>query len=114
MAARRGHAIREALDEQTGLELVSIEPFGEESSGGSTPLQIEGRRAESGHQEKLFGKLYSQGHLRADRWYKRTRPILYGELEDEVGFESVRRLVEHEEHMIGIIRGAAGGRRAPP
>ena len=103
---RREDAIREALDEQTGLELLSIEPFGEESSGGSTPLQIEVRRTESGHQEKLFGKLYSQGHLRADRWYKRTRTILYGELEDEVGFESVRRLVEYEDYMLRIMREA--------
>ena len=103
---RREQAIKDALDEQTGLELVSIEPFGEESSGGSTPLKIEVRRTESGHSETLFGKLYSAGHLRADRWYKRTRTILYGELEDEVAFESVRRLVEYEDYILRIMREA--------
>ncbi len=103
---RREEAIKDALDEQTGLELVSIEPFGEESSGGSTPLKIEVRRTGSGHSETLFGKLYSAGHLRADRWYKRTRTILYGELEDEVAFESVRRLVEYEDYILRIMREA--------
>ena len=64
------------------------------------------RRAESGHPETLFGKLYSAGHLRADRWYKRARTILYGELEDEVAFESVRRLVEYEDYILRIMREA--------
>ena len=103
---RREQSIREALDEQAGLELVSIEPFGEEASGGSTPLRVEVRRTRHGRQETLFGKLYSQDHLRADRWYKRMRTILYGELEDEVAFESVRRLVEYEDYMLRIMREA--------
>ncbi len=103
---RREDAIREALDEQAGLELLSIEPFGEESSGGSTPLKIGVRRAEDGRRETLFGKLYSAGHLRADRWYKRMRTIQYGELEDEVAFESVRRLVEYEDYMLRVFREA--------
>jgi membrane-associated phospholipid phosphatase/tRNA A-37 threonylcarbamoyl transferase component Bud32 len=103
---RREDAIRDGLDEQAGLELVSVEPFGEEASGGSTPLKIEVRRSNDGRTEKLFGKLYSAGHLRADRWYKRTRTILYGELEDEVAFESVRRLVEYEDYMLRVMREA--------
>ena len=103
---RREEAIREALDEQAGLELVTVEPFGEEGSGGSTPLRLEVRRAEDGHTETLFGKLYSAGHLRADRWYKLSRTILYGELEDEVAFESVRRLVEYEDYMLRVMREA--------
>ena len=32
-------------------------------------------------------------HVRADRWYKLGRTILYGRLEDEAPFQSVRRLV---------------------
>jgi len=28
-------------------------------------------------------KLYTKGHVRADRWYKLWRRILYGSLEDE-------------------------------
>ena len=31
----------------------------------------------------LFGKLYAMSHVRADRWYKLGRTILYGRLEDE-------------------------------
>jgi membrane-associated phospholipid phosphatase/tRNA A-37 threonylcarbamoyl transferase component Bud32 len=103
---RREEAMRAALDEQAGLELLSIEPFGEEASGGSTPLKLEVRRTRDGHREILFAKLYSAGHLRADRWYKRTRTILYGELEDEVAFESVRRLVEYEDYMLRVMREA--------
>jgi len=32
-------------------------------------------------------------HVRADRWYKLGRTILYGTLEDEKAYSSVRRLV---------------------
>jgi hypothetical protein len=103
---RREEAMRGVLDEQAGLELLSVEPFGEEASGGSTPLKLEVRRTKDGHRETLFAKLYSAGHLRADRWYKRTRTILYGELEDEVAFESVRRLVEYEDYMLRVMREA--------
>ena len=103
---RREQALRDALVEQAGLELVSVEPFGEESSGGSTPLKLEVRRESDDHRETLFAKLYSASHLRADRWYKRTRTILYGELEDEVAFESVRRLVEYEDYMLRVFRDA--------
>jgi membrane-associated phospholipid phosphatase/tRNA A-37 threonylcarbamoyl transferase component Bud32 len=104
--ARREEAIRDALDEQAGLELVSVEPFGQEASGGSTPLKTVVRRTNDGRTETLFGKLYSAQHLRADRWYKRMRTILYGELEDEVAFESVRRLVEYEDYMLRVMREA--------
>jgi tRNA A-37 threonylcarbamoyl transferase component Bud32 len=48
----------------------------------------------------LFAKLYSTTHLRSDRWYKLGRTILYGALEDEARFESVRRLVEYEDYML--------------
>jgi len=48
----------------------------------------------------LFAKLYAKSHLRADRWYKVARTILYGSLEDEVRFESVRRLVEYEDYIL--------------
>ena len=37
-------------------------------------------------------------HVRADRWYKLGRTILYGRLEDEAPFQSVRRLVEYEDY----------------
>ncbi|HET6714143.1 MAG TPA: phosphatase PAP2 family protein [Actinomycetota bacterium] len=110
---RRQEAIREALDEQAGLELITVEPFGEEGSGASTPLRLEVRRVDGGRVETLFGKLYSAGHLRADRWYKLSRTILYGELEDEVAFESVRRLVEYEDYMLRVMH-EAGVRSVEP
>jgi tRNA A-37 threonylcarbamoyl transferase component Bud32 len=54
----------------------------------------------------LFAKLYSQTHLRSDRWYKLGRTILYGSLEDEVRFTSVRRLVEYEDYIQRVMRDA--------
>jgi tRNA A-37 threonylcarbamoyl transferase component Bud32 len=102
----REDAIKTALEEQAGLELVSVEPVGEESSGGSTPLKLEVRPRRSGRTSTRFAKLYSSTHLRADRWYKLGRTILYGELEDEASFESVRRLVEYEDYMLRLMNEA--------
>ncbi len=95
----RGAAIDIALREQLGLEVAHKEPFGLAGSGGSTPLKIEltdGRR--------LFGKLYARSHLRADRWYKLGRTVMYGALEDERSFNSVRRMVEYEDYMLRYLR----------
>jgi len=95
----RGAAIDIALREQLGIEVAHKEPFGLAGSGGSTPLKIEltdGRR--------LFGKLYAQSHLRADRWYKLGRAVMYGALEDERSFNSVRRMVEYEDYMLRYLR----------
>jgi tRNA A-37 threonylcarbamoyl transferase component Bud32 len=99
----REEAIRRALDEQAGIELVSIEPIGEDSSGGSTPLKLEVRDEATQRASQRFAKLYSSTHLRADRWYKLGRTVLYGELEDEAAFESVRRLVEYEDYMLRLM-----------
>jgi hypothetical protein len=66
--------------DQLGLTVVEIKPVGLESSAGSTPLRL---RAEGSPDEFLFAKLYTKGHVRADRWYKLWRTILYGSLEDE-------------------------------
>ena len=60
--------------------MLEIKPVGLESSAGSTPLRL---RVEGGPDEYLFAKLYTKGHVRADRWYKIWRSILYGSLEDE-------------------------------
>jgi tRNA A-37 threonylcarbamoyl transferase component Bud32 len=48
----------------------------------------------------LFGKLYARTHLRADRWYKLGRELLYGRLEDEKPFHTVRRLVQQEDYAL--------------
>ena len=45
-------------------------------------------------------------HVRADRWYKLGRTILYGRLEDEAPFQSVRRLVEYEDYALRLVRDA--------
>ena len=54
----------------------------------------------------LFAKLYALSHLRSDRWYKFTRTIVYGRLEDEKPFSTVRRLAEYEDHMLRLMRDA--------
>ena len=53
--------------------------------------------------EYLFAKLYSMTHVRADRWYKLGRTLLYGRLEDERPFGSVRRLVEYEDYTARVV-----------
>jgi tRNA A-37 threonylcarbamoyl transferase component Bud32 len=103
VGGRRGAAIRQALAEQLGLEAVSVEPFALEGSWGSTPVLI--RLADG--QPTLFGKVYTDTHLRSDRWYKVGRTLLYGRLEDETSFSTVRRLVEYEDYLLRVM--AAGG-----
>ncbi len=63
-------------------------------------------RTGGGPQEYLFGKLYTKGHVRADRWYKIWRTILYGSLEDEHPFQTVRRLAEYEDYALRLLQGA--------
>jgi tRNA A-37 threonylcarbamoyl transferase component Bud32 len=60
---------------------------------------------------RLFGKLYSTGHLRSDRAFKLVRAIRYGALEDEAPFANVRSLVEHEDYLLRVMRDA--GIRVP-
>src|SRR5262249_33725330 len=62
---------------------------------------------------QLFGKLYARSHLRADRWYKLGRELLYGQLEDEKPFNSVRRLVEQEDYALRVMRDAGLPSPAP-
>jgi membrane-associated phospholipid phosphatase/tRNA A-37 threonylcarbamoyl transferase component Bud32 len=110
VTGRRGVAIRTAVRDQLGLTVLEIKPVGLESSAGSTPLRL---RVEGGDDEYLFAKLYTKGHVRADRWYKLWRTILYGSLEDENPFQTVRRLTEYEDHMMRLLRDA-GIRTAKP
>ncbi len=101
----RGEAIRHAVNDQLGLEVLEIEPVGLEGSGGSTPLRLLVSDADvDAPPTYIFAKLYSQTHLRSDRWYKLGRTILYGALEDEVRFTSVRRLVEYEDYVQRLMR----------
>src|ERR1019366_1233514 len=101
----RGEAIRHGVRDQLGLTVTDITPVGLESSAGSTPLRL---RVEGGQHEHeyLFGKLYTKGHVRADRWYKLWRTILYGSLEDEHPFQTVRRLAEYEDYALRLLQDA--------
>jgi tRNA A-37 threonylcarbamoyl transferase component Bud32 len=96
----RGQAIRTALADQLGIGVAGVEPFGTAGSGGSTPLRLQ---VAGQPQTALFGKLYALTHLRSDRWYKLGRMMLYGALEDEKPFNSVRRLVEYEDYMLRLM-----------
>jgi hypothetical protein len=91
----RGQAIRQALHDQLGLVVTEVEPFGLAGSAGSTPLRI---TVKGDPTRQLFGKLYARSHLWADRWYKLGRELLYGRLEDEKPFNTVRRLVQQEDY----------------
>ena len=93
----RGQAIRRALEDQLGVTVEEVEPFGLAGSAGSTPLRI---KTNSDPDTWLFGKLYARSHLRADRWYKLGRELLYGRLEDEKPFHTVRRLVQQEDYAL--------------
>jgi tRNA A-37 threonylcarbamoyl transferase component Bud32/membrane-associated phospholipid phosphatase len=93
----RGQAIRRALQDQLGLVVDQVEPFGLAGSAGSTPLRIKVR---GDPDSWLFVKLYAKNHLRADRWYKLGRELLYGRLEDEKPFNTVRRLVQQEDYAL--------------
>ena len=104
VGGRRGEAIRAALASEVGVRVVGVEPFGRGSSAGSTPLRID--VADDSAERQLFGKLYASTHLWSDRWYKLARTVRYGRLEDERPFNTVRRLVEYEDHMLRVLRDA--------
>jgi membrane-associated phospholipid phosphatase/tRNA A-37 threonylcarbamoyl transferase component Bud32 len=102
VGGRRGEAIVSAVREQLDLTVVDAKPVGLEGSGGSTPLLLTIEDGDGG-QRKLFAKLYAQSHVRADRWYKLGRTILYGALEDETPFSTVRRFVEYEDYALRLM-----------
>jgi serine/threonine-protein kinase RIO1 len=99
----RGEAIVTAVRDQLGYHVLDIEPVGLAGSGGSTPLRLKVRSEDGGPERQLFAKLYAQNHVRADRWYKVGRTILYGALEDETPFSTVRRFVEYEDYALRLM-----------
>jgi tRNA A-37 threonylcarbamoyl transferase component Bud32/membrane-associated phospholipid phosphatase len=102
VTGRRGEAIRSALQDQLGFTMHDIKPVGLEGSGGSTPLKIT-VTDEDGRERKIFAKLYAKSHVRADRWYKLGRSMVYGRLEDETPFGTVRRFVEYEDYTLRLL-----------
>ncbi len=105
VSGERGDAIVRALQDQLGLLATDVTPFGLAGSGGSTPLKITVKALpSSGEGEScVFGKLYAITHVRSDRWYKLGRTLLYGRLEDEKPFHSVRRLVQYEDYILRLF-----------
>jgi tRNA A-37 threonylcarbamoyl transferase component Bud32 len=99
----RGVAIRRGLQDQLDLVVQDVKPFGLAGSAGSTPLRI---TVAGDPPVVLFAKLYARSHLRADRWYKLGRELLYGRLEDERPFNTVRRLVQQEDYALRLCRDA--------
>jgi tRNA A-37 threonylcarbamoyl transferase component Bud32 len=102
VGGRRGEAIRQALADQLGLTALEVEPFGLSGSAGSTPLRIQ-VQDQAGTSRHVFGKLYAKSHLRADRSYKFVRALLYGRLEDEKPFHTVKRLVQQEDYALALM-----------
>jgi membrane-associated phospholipid phosphatase/serine/threonine-protein kinase RIO1 len=99
----RGAAIVSAVKEQLDLRITDVKPIGLEGSGGSTPLLLTIEGEDGGPDHMLFAKLYAKSHVRADRWYKLGRTILYGALEDETPFDTVRRFVEYEDYALRLM-----------
>ena len=102
----RGEAIVRALQDQLGLLATSVKPFNLEGSGGSTPLKVTVKSDEAEGEAFVFAKLYAATHVRSDRWYKLGRTLLYGRLEDEQPFHSVRRLVQYEDYVLHLMNDA--------
>jgi tRNA A-37 threonylcarbamoyl transferase component Bud32 len=104
LGGERGEAIVRAMGDQLGIAVTSVEPFGLEGSGGSSPLRM---TLDDG--TRVFAKVYSTSHARADRWYRVVREVLYGQLEDETPMGSVRRLVTYEDYALRLLRDAGVG-----
>jgi membrane-associated phospholipid phosphatase/tRNA A-37 threonylcarbamoyl transferase component Bud32 len=103
VGGRRGAAIVAAIRDQLGLAVLDVKPVGLAGSGGSTPLRIKVQATHDEPERYVFAKLYAKSHVRADRWYKLGRTILYGALEDEKPFQSVRRFVEYEDYTLRLM-----------
>jgi membrane-associated phospholipid phosphatase/tRNA A-37 threonylcarbamoyl transferase component Bud32 len=103
VSGRRGEAIVRATEDQLGVKIVDIKPIGLAGSGGSTPLRLTLEGEEGDLHRYAFAKLYARNHVRADRWYKLGRQILYGALEDETPFQTVRRFVEYEDYTLRLM-----------
>ena len=109
----RGDAIRRAVQDQLGFTVLETKPVGLAGSAGSTPLRLRIAASDGEPEHYLFGKLYAKSHVRSDRWYKLGRSILYGALEDEAPFQSVRRFVEYEDYTLRLLNDSGVPTPAP-
>lgn len=100
----RRNAIIRALRDQLGLTVLDVLPFTSVGAAGSTPIRLKVKGMQGAPDADLFGKLYSTTHMRSDRWYKLGRMVMYGALEDEKPFNSVRRLTEYEDYILRYLQ----------
>jgi hypothetical protein len=98
LSGPRSAAVALAMRQQLAIEVVDVVSFGDEGSGGSTPLLM--TTAEG---PRIFGKILATNHVRSDRWYRIARTIMYGKLEDEAPFGTVRRLIEYEDYALRLL-----------
>jgi membrane-associated phospholipid phosphatase len=98
LAGARADAVKEAMRDQLGVEITDVAAFGDEGSGGSTPLLMT-----TADGVRIFGKILATSHVRSDRWYRIVRTIMYGKLEDEAPFGSVRRLISYEDYGLRLL-----------
>jgi len=98
LSGPRQAAVARAMRDQLAIDVVDVQPFGDEGSGGSTPLLM--TTAEG---PRIFGKILATSHVRSDRSYRIARTILYGKLEDEAPFGNVRRLIEYEDYALRLL-----------
>ena len=110
VTGRRGEAIRTAVRRPARADRDRHQAGRPGVLGGLDPAAA--ARAGRAGAVRVRQALH-QGHLRADRWYKLGRFILYGSLEDEVPFKTVRRLAEYEDYALYLLRDA-GVRTARP
>lgn len=97
----RRDAIVRALADQLGITVLDVLPFSSVGAAGSTPIKL---RVKGTPDVDLFGKLYATSHMYSDRWYKLGRMVMYGSLEDEKPFSSVRRLTEYEDYILRYLQ----------
>ena len=104
VGGRRGEAIATAVKDQLGYRGDRGEAGRAGGIGRIDALAHARRTTRASDEERyLFAKLYAKNHVRADRWYKLGRTILYGKLEDETPFQTVRRFVEYEDYTLRLM-----------
>ncbi len=103
LSGARGEAIKSAVARQLGFEVLDIKPFGLSGSAGSSPMKV---TVAGDPPHGVFAKLFAQQHLRSDRIYKIMRSLLYGRLEDERRFLTVKRLAQNEDYLMRVFRDA--------
>ena len=105
-AAARGEAIRHALDEQLGLEVDRRQAL---RPGGLGRVDAAAHQvASSGEPEHRAVRqaLRRQPPARPTGGTSSAAPSLYGRLEDERRFSTVRRLVQYEDYLLRLMRDA--------